>query len=314
MVLDMEIGARLKEAREAKNLTLDELQQMTKIQKRYLQAIEQSNFDVMPGRFYVRAFIKEYATAVGLEPEILMEEHEAELPKATDDSSIQYTRVKRSKKDSATPAKSPAIFSFLPSVAVVLLIVGAIFLVWNFYQKSVDDAPQNVQEQENGEEEILIESDDVDSEDEGETGQDTQNNPDEENTDSPADPTETEKPEEEPKSPKLKVVKKETNGNEPVTTYELVNPSEKVNVELKTESESWLEVSNGKGKEFFKNMFRAEQSPLKYDMTGEDRIYIRVGSAPNLDITVNGVPLTYEVDPNEYVLQKIWINIADKTE
>ena len=65
MVLTMEIGENLREAREAKEISLDDIQEMTKIQKRYLVAIEAEDFHVLPGRFYARAFIKEYAQAVG---------------------------------------------------------------------------------------------------------------------------------------------------------------------------------------------------------------------------------------------------------
>lgn len=69
-----EIGEKLKEARKAKGYTLDDLQQMTKIQKRYLIAIEEGNYDVMPGKFYARAFIKQYADTVGLNGDQLLEE------------------------------------------------------------------------------------------------------------------------------------------------------------------------------------------------------------------------------------------------
>lgn len=74
-----ELGSKLREARIERGYTLNTLQQMTKIQKKYLQAIEEGNYEEMPGDFYVRAFIKQYADMVGLNGSDLLEEYEAEL-------------------------------------------------------------------------------------------------------------------------------------------------------------------------------------------------------------------------------------------
>ncbi len=52
-----DIGTILKEARKEKGLTLDDLQQTTKIQKRYLIAIEDGDFAALPGKFYVQKLL-----------------------------------------------------------------------------------------------------------------------------------------------------------------------------------------------------------------------------------------------------------------
>ncbi|HLT56489.1 MAG TPA: helix-turn-helix domain-containing protein, partial [Bacillota bacterium] len=106
----MEIGARLKEARIAKGLSLDELQEETKIQKRYLVAIEEGNLDILPGKFYARAFIKEYASAVGLDANELLEEHQEEIPQTEETNLEQYSRMQRTRRASHGE-KSSRIFS-----------------------------------------------------------------------------------------------------------------------------------------------------------------------------------------------------------
>lgn len=74
MLLLTELGTRLKEARLSKGYSLDDLQEITKIQKRYLVGIEEGNYSIMPGSFYVRAFIKQYAEAVGLDADEILAE------------------------------------------------------------------------------------------------------------------------------------------------------------------------------------------------------------------------------------------------
>lgn len=312
MVLTMEIGTRLKEAREANNFSLDDVQQTTKIQKRYLQAIEKGNFDVMPGAFYVRAFIKEYAIAVGLDPDELIEEHNAELPATSDESSTDYTRVQRSKKDTSS-TKRPAIFSLLPTIMIVLLVIGIIFAVWYFYTQ----APQNNNEEtnqsnENGSaDEIFISDGDKDSSSEGSSNDDDQQEQDGQNQDKDGG-GEQSKNEQGPE-PELKVIEKGT-GTTPESTLELINPDEEISIKFEAEDRSYLGVENGKGKTFFMRELNTANPTFTQDISGEETILLNIGDASVLDITINGIPLEYPVDPNEKVHQRITINIGKQAE
>ena len=93
-----ELGNRLKEAREAKGLSLDDLQELTKIQKRYLIGIEEGNYSMMPGKFYVRAFIKQYCEAVGLDSEEIFEQYKSEIPSVySEELPEQLSRVQSRK-------------------------------------------------------------------------------------------------------------------------------------------------------------------------------------------------------------------------
>lgn len=64
----MEIGNILREAREAKRLSFDMVEQKTNIRKKYLQALEDESFDIMPGRVYAKGFLRNYACFLGLDP------------------------------------------------------------------------------------------------------------------------------------------------------------------------------------------------------------------------------------------------------
>ncbi|GAB4289407.1 MAG: DUF4115 domain-containing protein [Ignavibacteriaceae bacterium] len=66
----------LKSARVKSGLTPDQLAAKTRIDKRYIEAIDNGNFSFLP-EIYVRAFIKEYALFVGLDPEETLKKFKA---------------------------------------------------------------------------------------------------------------------------------------------------------------------------------------------------------------------------------------------
>jgi cytoskeleton protein RodZ len=65
----MDIGTQLRNAREARGLTLDALSRSTRVQPRILSAIEQNDSMRLPPRPYGRGFVRAYASEVGLDPE-----------------------------------------------------------------------------------------------------------------------------------------------------------------------------------------------------------------------------------------------------
>lgn len=97
-----DLGQQLKDARLQKGLSLEDVQEMTKIRKRYLEAIEQGDFKVLPGSFYVRAFIKTYAEAVDLDAETLLQNHPKDVPAAEPESVMEPVLTKRSARTSAS--------------------------------------------------------------------------------------------------------------------------------------------------------------------------------------------------------------------
>ena len=71
--MESEIGTTLRDARNRRKIDLSEVEAATKIRVRFLRAIENEEWDVLPGDIYTRAFIKTYATYLGLDGERVAE-------------------------------------------------------------------------------------------------------------------------------------------------------------------------------------------------------------------------------------------------
>ncbi|MGE5592260.1 MAG: RodZ domain-containing protein [Betaproteobacteria bacterium] len=76
-----ELGELLREAREARGLTISDVREATKIRARYLEAIERGEFEVLPGEAYVKGFLRNYAEAVGLSGDEIVGRYKAERAK-----------------------------------------------------------------------------------------------------------------------------------------------------------------------------------------------------------------------------------------
>jgi hypothetical protein len=72
--VDYGVGKKLHQARARKKLSLHEVEAATKIRGRYLQAIENDEWDQLPGDTYARAFIRTYGRYLGLDGDRLAEE------------------------------------------------------------------------------------------------------------------------------------------------------------------------------------------------------------------------------------------------
>ena len=70
-------GSGFKSARESKDLELEVIAQETRISTRFLRAIEEENFHVLPGGLFNRGFVRTYAKFLGIDPEQSVAEYNA---------------------------------------------------------------------------------------------------------------------------------------------------------------------------------------------------------------------------------------------
>jgi cytoskeletal protein RodZ len=141
-------GAQLKQERERKGVTLEDISLTTKIGTRMLRALEEEHFDQLPGGIFNKGFIRAYARCVGMDEEQAI----ADYLVATG----AIPSVKKSENDQAPILEPPSreenpATAGLPwgTFAVVLLIVALGFAAWGFYsresEKEVSDSPPPAQ-------------------------------------------------------------------------------------------------------------------------------------------------------------------------
>jgi cytoskeleton protein RodZ len=79
-----EIGATLREARMRARIDISEIESETKIRAKYLRALENEEWDLLPGPAYVRSFLRTYAEALDLDAKLLLEEYKLRHERPTD--------------------------------------------------------------------------------------------------------------------------------------------------------------------------------------------------------------------------------------
>jgi cytoskeletal protein RodZ len=70
-----EIGAKLREARMRERIDVSEIEAQTKIRAKYLRALENEEWGLLPGPTFVKSFLRTYAQALGLDGKALVEEY-----------------------------------------------------------------------------------------------------------------------------------------------------------------------------------------------------------------------------------------------
>lgn len=70
-----EIGSTLRDARVRRDLSLQQVEDDTKIRVKYIQAMENEDFDVLPSGTYVKGFLRTYAEYLGIDYQLMLDEY-----------------------------------------------------------------------------------------------------------------------------------------------------------------------------------------------------------------------------------------------
>jgi cytoskeletal protein RodZ len=117
-----EIGGSLREARLKRNLTPADVQKAIRIRDRYLQALEEERWELLPGDAYVKGFLRTYADYLGLDGNLYVEEYNSRFARPDEQPQLVPERFARRK----TPIGGVGLLRPLAAVGVIVAIVAAV--------------------------------------------------------------------------------------------------------------------------------------------------------------------------------------------
>lgn len=145
-----ELGTILKETREARGLSLEDVAKITRIRPRFLEALEEERYDVLPTPVHVRGFLRNYALFLNLDPDPLIARYKSSrrmiediplqkqvrpeldkaptLPIETLDDELEGNPVFY--RPLGSSLQTPAWFSSEILVGAFLIIALLVFIVW----------------------------------------------------------------------------------------------------------------------------------------------------------------------------------------
>jgi transcriptional regulator with XRE-family HTH domain len=129
-----EIGSALREARMRAGLDISAIEERTKIRAKYLRALENEEWAVLPGGTFTKGFLRSYADVLGLDGRALVEEYKQEFEQPSEPevplhpgngAAASGRRVRE--RDPAVPGPGPS--RVLVAIVVVVCVIVGLWLI-----------------------------------------------------------------------------------------------------------------------------------------------------------------------------------------
>jgi cytoskeleton protein RodZ len=126
-----EIGSTLREARMRAHIDISEVEASTKIRAKYLRAIENEEWDLLPGTVYVKSFLRTYGDYLGLDSRLLIDEFKRRYERPADHEVRPISGVGRERERNSRrrPRASLALSPGVVIGAALLVIVVALYVI-----------------------------------------------------------------------------------------------------------------------------------------------------------------------------------------
>ncbi|MBV9311632.1 MAG: helix-turn-helix domain-containing protein [Solirubrobacterales bacterium] len=121
-----DIGSTLREARMRTRIDITEVEAQTKIRAKYLRAMENEEWDLLPGPVYVKSFLRTYGDFLGLDSRLLVDEFKRRYEGVSDHDLPPVAAVGRERERAA---RGPLLPPWAIVGAVLVVVVVALYLL-----------------------------------------------------------------------------------------------------------------------------------------------------------------------------------------
>jgi cytoskeleton protein RodZ len=121
-----EIGNSLRSARERQGLGYPEIELATKIRAKYIRALEEEDFDSVPGDAYVRGFLRTYADYLGLDGDVYVDEYASRFMAGWRDEPVERPEKPRVRRRERRLERR-AVLLVLAGIALVTALIFVAF-------------------------------------------------------------------------------------------------------------------------------------------------------------------------------------------
>ena len=118
-----EIGNSLREARLRQGLEIPRIEAETKIRGKYLRALEEEQFEVLPGDTYVKGFLRTYADYLGLDGQLYLDEYSSRFAASEEIPFAQSTSTQPRRRQRRRMESNLVVVALAAIVAITVLVV-----------------------------------------------------------------------------------------------------------------------------------------------------------------------------------------------
>ena len=124
-----EIGTSLREARLRRHIEFADAEHGTKIRGKYLRALEDERFELLPSHTYVKGFLRTYAEYLGLDGQLYVDEYNSRFVIGEEETPLRTRRVPAARARRSDRRESNIV---LLGLMVIVLITGLVIVAWRF--------------------------------------------------------------------------------------------------------------------------------------------------------------------------------------